>query len=228
MRIAVLVIGGALCLAFFFGSAALAGDTAAQWNKEGNKAFRAKKYEEAVAFYSNALQADSQCVQALYNRGLAYYRLGQINNAWNDLTKVHEVNPDHHKAANLLGLIELKRGYYDAAFGKFRQAAQTKEKSKYFFNAALAAYKAGFYDVAIEYGRDALVADPKNERALKLITVSKKTQERIAEARADLLAVKRAKEEEALRLAAAKANSGSYSGPRGSTSTSARRTRRKG
>lgn len=202
MRIAVLSLITGIVFVWGAGHSALAG-SAAEWNTKGNDAFVAKRYEEAVVFYSNAIQADNGCTPALYNRGLSYYRLGRLDDAWNDLTKLIEADPMSHKASNLLGLVELKQGLFDSAFGRFRRASELEEKSKYYFNAGLAAYKAGFYDVAMKYGRDALALNPKNERALKLITLCKKAEERImeAEAEADRRVAERARAENTSRVA---------------------------
>ncbi len=203
MRVSFFTLMMAIAVMMTFVGAAVAG-TASEWTGKGNEAFAAKKYEEAVVFYSNAIQADKQCTQAIYNRGLAYYRLGGLHQAWDDLTRLIETDPKSHKAFNLLGLVELKQGLYDSAFGRFRRASELEEKSKYCFNAGLAAFKAGFYDVAIKYGRDALVIDPENERALKLITLCKRAQERIDDAAAERVAQERLRAEEAARMAAAR------------------------
>lgn len=205
MRAAILTLTTAS--AFFFLAQTVLSGTAADWNRKGNQAFRSENYAEAVVFYSNALQEDQRCYQALYNRGLANYRLQRLDEAWNDLSKLLEVDPESDKGSNLLGLIELKRGRYDSAFGRFRRASQLKEESKYFFNAGLAAYKAGFCDVAKKYGREALIVDPKNKHALKLITVCRRREERIAERRAELLAYQEARDREARRLYRARMSS---------------------
>ena len=209
-----------------FSGAAVAG-TASEWTGKGNEAFAAKKYEEAVVFYSNAIQADRQCTQALYNRGLAYYRIGGMHQAWDDLVRLIETDPQSHKAFNLLGLVELKQGLYDSAFGRFRRASELQEKSKYCFNAGLAAFKAGFYDVAIKYGRDALVIDPENGRALKLITLSKRAQERIEETAIERAAEEQRRAEEAARMAAARRQC-SVSTRRSTSAGQRRIVRRKG
>lgn len=230
MRVFFLALMMAFILITISAQPVLAG-TAAEWNSKGNKAFEARKYEEAVVFYSNAIQSDSQCVQALYNRGLAYYRLGKLEDAWNDLTNLIETDPRSHKASNLLGLVELKQGNFDSAFGRFRRASQLDEKPKYCFNAGLAAFKAGFYDVAMKYGRDALALDPRNERALKLVTLCKRAQERIAEAEAERLAAQEARDKAAARIARArraKTPRCSVHNSRVSRAKVVRRTRRKG
>ena len=93
MRVGLTSVGIATILAAMCVQAVFAG-TAGEWNNKGNQAFVAKKYEEAVVFYSNAIQSDNKCLQALYNRGLAYYRLDRLEDAWNDLTKLMEVDPE--------------------------------------------------------------------------------------------------------------------------------------
>ena len=127
--------------------------------------------------------------------------------------------------------MELKQGLYDSAFGRFRRASEIRETCKYYFNAGLAAYKAGFYDVALKYGRDALALNPKNARALKLVTICKRAQERIEEAEAERLAADQARAEERSRLAQARSSGGagcSVGSSGGNSVKKKRRLRRKG
>jgi tetratricopeptide (TPR) repeat protein len=120
-------------------------ETAPELNAEGNRAYKEGNYEQAIDSYSRSLSIDPRYKKALFNRGLTYYR------------------------AERLELIALKQGEPDVAFAYFREAAKLHGSSSYLLNAALAAYRKGYLDLATQYACAALERDQNNNKASKLL-----------------------------------------------------------
>ncbi|KAJ3369931.1 hypothetical protein HDU91_006731 [Kappamyces sp. JEL0680] len=82
---------------------------------EGNKLLAAKKFDEAVAKYSAAIEADGTNAVYYANRAAAYSQLGQHESAVYDAKKALQVNPDYSKAYSRLGHAEFCLGNYENA-----------------------------------------------------------------------------------------------------------------
>ena len=57
-----------------------------------------KKYNEAIADYSKAIEIKPNKDQAYYNRGIAYYILEKYNEAIADYSKAIEIDPKYQAA----------------------------------------------------------------------------------------------------------------------------------
>ena len=64
---------------------------------QGNQAFKAKDFEAAVSFYTQALTETPDEHTILGNRSAAYYSMKQYDEALNDAQKCIDVNPDWSK-----------------------------------------------------------------------------------------------------------------------------------
>ncbi|CCI50315.1 unnamed protein product [Albugo candida] len=71
---------------------------------EGNEAFKAKKYAEAIAKYSDAIQLDDSNHIYYSNRSAAYAQLEQFKEAENDAAKCIALKPDFVKAYHRYGV----------------------------------------------------------------------------------------------------------------------------
>ncbi|PRP76921.1 intraflagellar transport protein [Planoprotostelium fungivorum] len=76
---------------------------------KGNIYFVKKKLEQAKEMYQNAIDAESDCVEALYNLGLVHKKLDQHDKALLYFNKLQQVIPNHPEvlyqiASNLEGL----------------------------------------------------------------------------------------------------------------------------
>ncbi len=60
------------------------------------------RFEEAISEYNIALEPVSLLVEARLNLALCYYKMGGVEDASNELEKVHSESPDNHQAALLL------------------------------------------------------------------------------------------------------------------------------
>ncbi len=85
---------------------------------EGNTAFEAMDYDEAMAQYNQALGLDSTMALAYEGRGRLYWVTFQFDRAVPDLTRALELNPDlpwsyYFRGASLLNLQQFEAGMAD-------------------------------------------------------------------------------------------------------------------
>jgi tetratricopeptide (TPR) repeat protein len=64
---------------------------------KGNSAFKNKNFEEAVDFYTQAIELDQQDVSFYSNRAACYLNLKKYEEALQDGTKCVELNPKFAK-----------------------------------------------------------------------------------------------------------------------------------
>jgi tetratricopeptide (TPR) repeat protein len=72
--------------------------SAEDWKKEGNKAFTAKKYEEAVRCYTEAIKIDPQDHSFFSNRATSHYHLGQYLQCISDCETCVSIKKNFTKA----------------------------------------------------------------------------------------------------------------------------------
>ena len=75
--------------------------------EQGNASFSEGKYSEALIYYRRALQADPRFAEAHYRMGLTQMKLGNWPAAYQELSRVVDLQPDHWKAQLDLGQLEL-------------------------------------------------------------------------------------------------------------------------
>ncbi|KAJ3304288.1 hypothetical protein HDV03_002903 [Kappamyces sp. JEL0829] len=107
---------------------------------EGNKLLAAKKFDEAVAKYSAAIEADGTNAVYYANRAAAYSQLGQHESAVYDAKKALQVNPDYSKAYSRLGHAEFCLGNYENAVDAYTLGLE-KEPNNASIKQSLAAAK---------------------------------------------------------------------------------------
>ncbi|MDR0971186.1 MAG: tetratricopeptide repeat protein [Bacteroidales bacterium] len=54
-----------------------------------------KSYQDAIILFSKAIEADSNYLEAYYNRGVTYQKIGETQKAKDDFNKVIQINPNH-------------------------------------------------------------------------------------------------------------------------------------
>lgn len=72
-----------------------------------NNLFALGKWDEAVEFYSRAIEADSLFYQAYLNRGNSYLKSGRYNEAVSDYNRVLSLNPAHPQKISIERMIAL-------------------------------------------------------------------------------------------------------------------------
>lgn len=77
--------------------------TAAQYKEEGNAALSAKKYDEAIAAYTEAISLDPKEHTYYSNRSAAYLSKGDAEHAYEDGCKCIELNPNWSKGYSRKG-----------------------------------------------------------------------------------------------------------------------------
>eukprot|EP01119_Soliformovum_irregulare_P011632 TRINITY_DN2938_c0_g1_i4.p1 TRINITY_DN2938_c0_g1~~TRINITY_DN2938_c0_g1_i4.p1 ORF type:complete len:484 (-),score=130.44 TRINITY_DN2938_c0_g1_i4:13-1464(-) len=99
--------------------------------KEGNDAFSAGNYEEAINIYSECLQLEpntSSLSSTLYcNRAAAYLKLGKHQEAIDDCTKTIEIDPNYEKAYLRRAAASMKMEKWDDAIRDYEKASQMNE-----------------------------------------------------------------------------------------------------
>ena len=73
--------------------------SAEDYNRTGVKHFEEGNAEEAIAAYSEAIRLDPDFAAASYNRGQAYFTIGDSGKAIPDFTRAIEVNPADRQVA---------------------------------------------------------------------------------------------------------------------------------
>ena len=98
--------------------------------KLGDKAFKNQNYQQALAFYEQALQEHPNDPRVQLALGKVYYHLQEYDQAEKLLRAVHSQNPKDGTATLYLGMIaENKKDYGDAA-EMYRKYLATAGKSK--------------------------------------------------------------------------------------------------
>lgn len=66
---------------------------------KGNKALQAEKFDEAITFYTQAIELDGKNHVFYSNRSAAYAKKGEYENALQDAKKTVEIKPDWGKVS---------------------------------------------------------------------------------------------------------------------------------
>jgi len=80
---------------------------------KGNCLFIAEEYDRAKEFFLEAIGVEADCVEAIYNLGLVYKRLGYYNESLQAFEKLHTIIPTSPEVIFQIGhineLIGLRR-----------------------------------------------------------------------------------------------------------------------
>jgi Flp pilus assembly protein TadD len=87
-------------------------------------------YNGALAVFSRIISLDPQAIEAYYNRGIAYERIGRNRNAIADFNKVIDLNSNYAEAYLERGKIYLKLGQKQKAISDYQTALTLFEKQK--------------------------------------------------------------------------------------------------
>ena len=109
-----------------------------------------KAYKKSIECYTKAIQYNPNDPLAYNNRGLAYYKKDEAENAIKDFTKTIELNPNYVDAYNNRGLAHYKRAEADDAIEDFTKAIQLNPNDDKAYNNRGRVYTdKGDYDLAI-------------------------------------------------------------------------------
>lgn len=83
---------------------------------------RQEDLDQAIRYFDQALSADPDYPDALYERGRAYLLIGENDQALDDLNRAAELDPENTDAIARLGITSLTRGIREAATRKGQTA----------------------------------------------------------------------------------------------------------
>ena len=90
--------------------------------------------EKAIKYYKISIKYDVNNSSAYYNRGLAYLKLNENEEAHNDFKKTTELNPGHQKVYFKFGNLLYKMKLKDEAIKQFEKAFELNQNDKLSIN----------------------------------------------------------------------------------------------
>ena len=99
-------------------------DEAKQLVIKGNQSFSARRYDEAITWYKQAIALDPDSVDANYNLGVSYGNKGMHDESIAAYNRVIAISPRHAQAHNNLGSAYEKKGMADKAHSEYEKAVE--------------------------------------------------------------------------------------------------------
>jgi tetratricopeptide (TPR) repeat protein len=131
----------------------------------------ARRHTIAIQYYNNALRLQPASTEALYNRGLFFQNLGDLENALSDYNRILKIDPNYSNAYFNLGYIDLAyRKDYKAAIVHFTDAIRVNNQ-----------YLEAFYNrgVCFEMTGDIPAAIKDYNAALSIVPTYKLAQDKL-------------------------------------------------
>jgi tetratricopeptide (TPR) repeat protein len=145
-----------------------------------------KKYDEALADYSNALKINPSYSTAYHNRATVYKQLGQLDNAINDYTQAINIDSSYMLAFYNRGNAKLQQEKFNQAIDDFSEAIRLSPDFKVAYYARSYAYwKIQDYNEVIDDCSKAISIDPNYSQAFHLRGIAYMNLGRLNEAIAD-------------------------------------------
>lgn len=131
--------------------------------QRGRARFNTRDYPGAIRHFDNALSLRRGDPEILYNRGITWLRMNEIEKALNDLSEAAVRDPGDARIRDAIGRIRLSRGEHDAALA-FYDAAVKAHPSEVqpLIQRANAYLSTGNSDGALKDAEKALRIDPGN------------------------------------------------------------------
>jgi tetratricopeptide (TPR) repeat protein len=96
--------------------------TPEEYIQQGKEFLNAKKYDQAIASFSEAIKLDPQSVQAYNNRGIVACNKGDFDGAIGDFSRTIEIDPKFGKGYNNRAVAYFMKGERDKARQDAEQA----------------------------------------------------------------------------------------------------------
>ena len=136
------------------------------FNMAGNTAKEKKDGTRAIYYYTKAIEADPDYIEAYLNRGEMYYYVNEHEKALADFDKVIELRPKEDKAYYFKGLLLNDDGNYNKAIENLNTAINLNDKAYEYYEARSTAYEQiNEYEKAFE---DINTAIKLNQKSAKL------------------------------------------------------------
>ena len=141
--------------------AALDGISVRKLVSSGSELLSARKYDEAVVLFSDAItKAPSEAV-LYYYRGYGLERSGKTDQALEDYRKAIELKPDFILPLTRLGIILAKKGDFEKASESYKRAVDLKDQdSETFYNYGVCLVNSGKREEAQGAFERLLAIDP--------------------------------------------------------------------
>jgi tetratricopeptide (TPR) repeat protein len=166
----VCVLLAGLALAAWHTAPAEAASSTDDLRRTAREALMRGDTQKAVAAFSDVIRERPDDHLSLNDRGVAYKRMGRIEDAIRDYTKALEIKPGFAEALNNRGVALTVKGDYDAAIKDFDEAIEARElKGKALVNRGYAHSKAGRGEKALADYRAALALPDPDPRAFALM-----------------------------------------------------------
>ncbi len=134
------------------------------WYEKGNQAYQSGTYEEAVRYYTKAIELQPNNSEAYNSRGWSKYLLRQYQGAILDASKSLQIQPKHY-TYHTRGAAHLELGNYTQAIQDLSKAiALHDEEVLYFSDRAKAYVLHGLYEKAIDDYEYAIQINPRESR----------------------------------------------------------------
>ena len=131
----------------------------AQKLDEAQKLMKAKKYEDAVKIYTEAIDIKPDSAEAYYNRSLAYR---SSDKSFQDINKAIELNTNYAKAYYQRGWIYYEQKNYDAAIKDFDKTIELEPNNfRFYENRGMIYCDIKNYDAAIRDLSKAIELNPR-------------------------------------------------------------------
>jgi tetratricopeptide (TPR) repeat protein/S1-C subfamily serine protease len=125
-----------------------------------------KQYNEAIADFNQAITIHPQLEIAYNNRGVTYYKQGNLDQAIKDFDQAIALNPQSSQAYNNRGNVYSQQGKIEQAIQNYSQAIIINSKyENAYYNRGNAYSKQGNLDQAIQNYTQAITINPLNRKA---------------------------------------------------------------
>jgi len=126
----------------------------------GNSYFQLKNYRGCLREYTEGLRLQPDEKQFFFNIGLCYYKIGDTENAIENLHKAVQIDNEYDKAYYLFGLIYHSLEQYDNALQYYKKAYSiNKENSRCMYNIGCVYCVQGNLSECIKWLKEALHID---------------------------------------------------------------------
>ncbi|MFM2155652.1 MAG: hypothetical protein RL516_401 [Bacteroidota bacterium] len=145
--------------------------------KEGNSKFNKHNYSGALLEYTNAIELDSNFIEAIYWRGKANYELKNYNDAIIDYNKACNLNNNYKDAIYDRGCAKFESKDYKGAIEDFSKSISLSSKDTYSFHIyvmlTLSKININDYRGAIEECSNLIKKYPRDPLGYRLIGIAK-------------------------------------------------------
>ena len=121
-------------------------------------------WEKAIREFTRTIELDPSYIEAWYNRGLLYEKLGDLENACEDFKQVVSRAPAFHAARHNLGVLYMKRQQWEDAEQVFEEILEVepREPDAHYHLAEIYLNRYGDLDRAIHCLQYAIERDPEH------------------------------------------------------------------